>query len=396
MRKFSGRVPARLLAGSGAAACLVLSGAVPGTAAAAARAPAVATAADTLARPAADIIVPDGFLTSVAAVSARDAWAVGGSIDYSTGLITRWNGARWSVYATPPNTLTGVAARSATDVWAVGGTLAMHWNGRSWTRVATPALKGGLGLSAVAVTSSDNAWAVGQAGQAPGSTSPASPLVVHWNGRRWAVQPSQSPPGGGKFNAVSAVSGGIAWAVGSAGSQTLAEHWNGTRWSRWASPNVPGATASSFNSVVMISANNAWAVGTATMPSATVPGGTTTPLTAFWNGQRWRLVPSPNPAGDASLAGVTASWTNNIWAVGTYNPLDSCTGDGCDPLVTLIMHWNGTRWKVLPSPSPEDNFGADLFGIAAAARDDIWAVGQDGTQHGLYALIVHWNGSAWS
>ena len=45
--------------------------------------------------------------------------------------------------------LNAVAARSATDVWAVGATsqsddsqpLAVHWNGRSWTRVPTPALK---------------------------------------------------------------------------------------------------------------------------------------------------------------------------------------------------------------------------------------------------------------
>jgi hypothetical protein len=384
------------MAGCAIAACLALSCAVPGSAVATTRAATAATAADTPARPAADIIVAGGQLDSAAVVSARDAWAVGIDTDYSTGVITHWNGTRWSLYASPPNPLAGVAARSATDVWAVGETLAMHWNGRSWTRVATPALKSGPSLRAVAVTSSGDAWAVGQVGPVPGSTAPASPLVEHWNGRHWTVQPSQPLPGGGQFNAVSAVSGGVAWAVGSSGGQTLAEHWNGTRWSRWASPNVPGATANSFNSVVMISANNAWAVGTATMPSATVPGGTTTPLTAFWNGQRWRLVPSPNPAGDASLAGVTASWTNNIWAVGTYNPLDSCTGDGCDPLATVIMHWNGTRWKVLPSPSPQDYFGATLSGIAAAARDNIWAVGEDGTQHGIYALIVHWNGSTWS
>jgi hypothetical protein len=61
---------------------------------------------------------------------------------------------------------------------------------------------------------------------------------------------------------------------------------------------------------------------------------TTRTLTAFWNGRHWRLVNNPTPGGDAQLLGVAASWTHNIWAVGST-----------DYASTLIMHWNGSAWS---------------------------------------------------
>ncbi len=86
------------------------------------------------------------------AVVACQAWAVG---DYSNGsarlaLIERWNGTNWAQVPsiTPANSfqpeLTGGTAISANDAWAVGGyiaiaggfphrTLIEHWNGTTWT-----------------------------------------------------------------------------------------------------------------------------------------------------------------------------------------------------------------------------------------------------------------------
>ena len=91
---------------------------------------------------------------------------------------------------------------------------------------------------------------------------------------------------------------------------------------------------------------------------------------------------------------MTASWTNNIWAVGTAYAVPDCIGDGCGPSLTLIMHWNGTRWKVVPSPNPADTITTisfELYGVAAVARDNIWAVGSSSS-----GFILHWNGKAWS
>jgi hypothetical protein len=117
-------------------------------------------------------------LLAVAATSARNAWAVG---DDATGrsLILRWNGRRWARATSPniekkgnDNLLTGVAATSSGNAWAVGtGTIAfgdgaqgfvLHWNGRKWTRMASPAPVASVThLDAVAATSASNAWAVG-------------------------------------------------------------------------------------------------------------------------------------------------------------------------------------------------------------------------------------------
>ena len=397
MRKISAGLALRVLAGIGIVACLALSGGAPAAMAPTANATTARTV--TAVAPAGAAVLPDytsapGWLTSVSVVSANNAWAVG--VDaVKGGLIFHWNGKRWS-YLNLAGYFNGVAARSATDVWAVGATsqfsdsqpLAVHWNGRSWTRVPTPALKIGGYFNAVAGSSASSVWAVGLAGPGRGVTA-ATQLIEHWNGRHWTVQKFPSLSGGGQFSGVAALSAGNAWAVGSAGSQTLAEHWNGVKWSRWASPDLlPGVGASALRAVTMIAANNAWAVGYVNLPD-----GSSRTLTAFWNGHRWRLVASPSRGDNAALFGVTASWTNNIWAVGTAYGVPGCIGESCGPFLTLIMHWNGSRWKVVPSPNPEETISIALNGVAGVARDNIWAVGNANYSS---TFIVHWNGTAWS
>jgi hypothetical protein len=82
--------------------------------------------------------------------------------------------------------LTGVAARSASDVWAVGywdnlagpipirSTLWMHWNGTSWSIVASPNVGTGDNtlLGVIAPANATDAWAYG--GSADGT------LVQHY------------------------------------------------------------------------------------------------------------------------------------------------------------------------------------------------------------------------
>ena len=53
------------------------------------------------------------------------------------GLILHGNGTTWKRVATPGGFLFGVAAVSASNAWVVGGTgrgktLILHWNGTSW------------------------------------------------------------------------------------------------------------------------------------------------------------------------------------------------------------------------------------------------------------------------
>src|SRR5439155_2016741 len=107
-----------------------------------------------------------------------------------------------------------------------------------------------------------------------------------------------------------------------------------------------------------VSANDVWAVG-----YYTVFGSADHTLIEHWNGASWGIVPSPNPGSNNYLYGVVALSANDIWAVGEY--IDS---SGVYRR-TLVEHWNGTSWSVVPSPN------GSLHGVAAVASNDLWAVG---------------------
>jgi hypothetical protein len=106
-------------------------------------------------------------------------------------LILHWNGRAWTRAAvTGPGFLNGVTAVSARSAWAVGGTsytskarpVIMHWNGAAWKNVPGPA--GAGQLWDVAAASARSAWAVGFAYRAH-SSIPFRTLIVHWNGTHW-------------------------------------------------------------------------------------------------------------------------------------------------------------------------------------------------------------------
>ena len=84
-------------------------------------------------------------------------------------------------------------------------------------------------------------------------------------------------------------------------------------------------------------------------------------LIVRWNGTAWKKVPSPSPAG-STLYGVAATSASNAWAVGCSN----CSASGV--YKTLILHWNGIGWKQVPSPTPAA--GGSASPSRASARAD--------------------------
>jgi hypothetical protein len=156
------------------------------------------------------------------------------------------------------------------------------------------------------------------------------------------------------------------------------------------SPNVASAD-SYLEAVAAVSVTNVWAVG-GSQQSGTFIGLT---LVEHWNGSAWSIIPSPNPNPASVLFGIAAVSASDVWAVGY-------TFDNAVMLNrTLIEHWNGTAWSVVPSPNaslPGPRSGLPgqnmLFAVTAISADDIWAVGNTSSSTG--ALIEHWNGSAWS
>jgi len=172
-------------------------------------------------------------VSGVAATSSTNAWIV------SLWRILHWNGRRWNV-ASPAiglrYALSSVAATSPKDVWAVGNGLSrnvavlLHWNGLRWACALSaqihPPKFPDLSLVAVSASSAGNAWAVGSY-----FDSAHRALALHWNGRTWKQVLTPQPGQENWLQGVSVIphSGG-AWAVGSTDSGTLMLHWNGTAW----------------------------------------------------------------------------------------------------------------------------------------------------------------------
>src|SRR5438093_9952474 len=124
---------------------------------------------------------------------------------------------------------------------------------------------GNNALTAVAFASRCNGWAVGV--YADGNADQT--LVEQWNGNRWRRVASRNPGGlahDDELLGVAVTSSRDAWAVGDysngAAQQTLIQHWNGNRWKRVASRNPGGSERDNvLSGVAATSASDAWAVG---------------------------------------------------------------------------------------------------------------------------------------
>ena len=396
-----------------------MAGAIPASAAPASSAPASATlsAAPISAAPLSAGCVracPDAAaaapaimrLNGVSASSSSSAWAVGAWSRTGTGyktLIENWAGGQWHIQASPnpgndTNTLTSVAALSRSQAWAVGDyhvngqslkTLVEHWNGRSWTVQHSPSpVKGNNTLSSVAATSSSNVWAVGYT---LSTTGEQKTLIEHWNGTSWTIQHSPSPGSSSLLTAVAAVSRTNVWAVGYSDSsdgtttKTLIEHWNGSSWKIQPSPN-PSVAQNYLCGVDATSSSNAWTAGTY------VQAGFQGPLMERWNGKSWSIHGSPQPAGyEYDPCSISALSSSSIWAVGSRWHFDADH--------TLIEHWNGSTWKTQASPNPA---GGDmdenvLNAVTATSGTNAWAAGWSYVRNSghIKALIEHWNGFTW-
>jgi hypothetical protein len=73
-----------------------------------------------------------------------------------------------------------------------------------------------------------------------------------------------------------------------------------------------------------------------------------------------------------NLTGVVGVAAGSAWAVGPG---------------TIILHWDGFAWKVVPSPSPgHENY---LSGIVSVGPNEAWAVGWVDGDEGYEALAEH-------
>jgi hypothetical protein len=302
-------------------------------------------------------------------------------------LVEHWDGSSWTQMKVAPTgaplvQLNAVVAPSATEVWAFGYTrYAQYWNGTSWTRVSLPVPKGVKSpeFDGAAAISPNDIWAVGNATRA---------IFDHWNGHTWRMVPSPLFRHC-RLLGMYALSSRDVWAVGQTRKgttlRTLTIHWNGKAWKRIpspspATPNTPaGSIQGSLAAVAGDSPHDVWAVGSYYRVAADGEHAMH-PLVLHWDGARWKQVPSPDPAGPGHrsfLNGVTAPSPGGVWAVG------SASRHGNQH--ALAEHWDGAHWNIVPITRNA------LFGVSGLSANDVWAAG--GWTSGN---VAHWDGDAWT
>jgi hypothetical protein len=275
---------------------------------------------------------------------------------------------------------------------------------RGDTNVPQPGVGGDL--QGIFCTSPANCWAVGFYVPARGQETELNE-VLHWNGSAWSAVSVPNPAGtaSGDFNqlfAVRCTASSNCWAVGNAGNPARplqALHWNGRKWSLVRTPQPAGVAAfgiSGLFDVACRSASNCWAVGDY------MKGRTELNLAVHWNGRTWSLVRTPQPAGtgadDANaLDSVRCISASTCLAVGAAGMITSPFGARNE-----VLRWNGRTWSSLLVPSPGGNPRtggfSELIGLACASATSCWAVGDYGhflTQTFL-SQTLHWNGRRWS
>jgi len=246
-------------------------------------------------------------------------------------------------------------------------------------------------LEGVAARSEKDIWAVGWKYDHNKNDS-FQPLTLHWDGICWHELPCPTLGSEAQLFAVAVIPPADAWAVGdyfdpaSGFHLTFACRWDGNFnvWQVSPGPNMPNADNFLYGASGT-SRQDLWAVGHYEDINANWQT-----LVEHWDGAVWTIVPSPN-VGDQQtangLSAVTALSPEEAWAAGL--------GGGPH---TLIEQWNGKTWNVVPSPDAPDtkvNGVNALLGIAAKSRNDIWAVGLYWPQNILSETLILRGSPSW-
>ncbi|HKP54927.1 MAG TPA: S-layer homology domain-containing protein [Chloroflexia bacterium] len=335
----------------------------------------------------------DNALLGVASVNSDDAWAVGyyNSAGHSSSLILRWDGQLWTDIPSSgsgPTILYATDTISSTDAWAVGNqgrlyqerTLTQRWDGESWHSVDSPNSGTASFLRSVTTLSANDVWAVGHYDV----DSASQTLIEHWDGNQWSIISSPNVNTYNRLTDLAAIDSGNIWAVGYHFSdvglgQTLILHWDGTSWAQIPSPD-PDPDLNELTAIAAFSTNDIWAVGLQGLYNAHQKT-----LVLHWDGSEWGVVPSPNIGSESRLYSVATSATGDVWAVGAYGPHYAEQA--------LVMHWDGNQWSLVQSPSL-GTVENSLRDVTTSVSGQVWAVGyQDIPTMPGTTLIEHYVGS---
>lgn len=309
--------------------------------------------------------------TDVTIAGMRDDLPAGGR----DSLIRHFDGVTWSYQRgsrMDQSSYDALDASSPVNAWAVGfgsdDAVAAHWNGSRWVDTRTDNPGDANWFNGVKAVSASQAWAVG--GWSLSETRYA--LVEHFVNGHWKRILVPDDPGDyDSLEAVDADSPSDVWAVGGSNNQSSVEHWDGSRWT------LTRIAGGGLSSVSAVSPHDVWALNGLM-------------LAEHFNGRRWKHIPVSHPGSGSQLISVDAVSTDDVWAVGNH----PVPGDGVN---TLIEHWDGSTWSVVPSPNSIRAVNL-LSSVSADSATDAWAVGSHGPDvtHADRSLILHWDGTRWT
>ena len=318
------------------------------------------------------------LLSGVSCASTRLCIAVGwdhgasdtGGPAYQTGLAEMWDGTRWTLTQLPRPSgagnmmITAVSCPSASFCVAIGTSdnrapLSEVWNGTRWTVVSRPlppgmTSSGYVNDAGVSCSSSQFCMAVGTYGAS--SDAAAAGFAQVWNGTSWALQSPPDPTSGSPFG-VSCTSARFCMVTGSSGQSgdgVLAEEWDGSHWVVLSTPNYRFRGSEGKGVLGSVSCTSPAACAALGTYSVNVPGRQVTAvvvLAEVWDGARWRVTPAAQPTSYvAAIAGLSCVSPSSCTAVGSWT-------DGGGTSLTFAEGWDGTGWKVEPTPYDFDSNG---------------------------------------
>ncbi len=154
----------------------------------------------------------------------------------------------------------------------------------------------------------------------------------------------------------------------------------GAGWSVVPSPNPPGPSNGALSGVSCTAPAACTAVGMSTN-GAGPPFGVT--LAERWDGTRWRIEPTPAPSAVRSeLSSVSCGSAAACTAVGSYT-------NGSGVQFVLAEGWNGSRWTIQPTPALAGDY---LSSVSCVSATTCMAVGQSNGS----VLAEAWNGTRWT
>jgi hypothetical protein len=273
-------------------------------------------------------------MTSNTAANLRAIWVAGRGNAFAggdDGALLHYDGTAWTPQDFPAlpqgHGITGLWGTNDQDVFAAAASQIFHWNGNTWTAVATGprTLTTISGAGGVIVAVGQNA------------------SIVQFDGAQWTATENVLNLAPAPLYGVWATDADNIFAVGSAG---LILRFHG---GAWAISQAPSAGAAILEAAWGPSANDVYAIGDSVGLGATI---------AHFNGTSWASEPLMR---QVSFYGIWGASSTNVFACGQAGQLAQRTD----------------TWSVLPKTMTPPTT-PDLRAIAGSSATDIFAVGLGG------------------